>query len=304
MKLTHTATREGKLLSFLRRELEMSSGLVKRLKYQRAFTVNGAAVYTDYPIRPGDRIEVLLDEPTPEYPAEDGSLSILFEDEWLLAVDKPPGILMHPSHTRNTGTLANFLTAYYRKTGQSCAVHPVSRLDRDTFGVVLFAKNSHVHAKMHALHRVGGIDKRYQALAVGAPPQSEGRIDAPIARVEGSSLLRCLREDGKPAVSEYRLLSTLDLAALPCSVLALHPLTGRTHQLRLHCLHIGCPILGDPQYYTEASAALSAQLNLTGQQLCAVRLRFVHPMTGQPICITSRRSVLRQAAGGTVAAEP
>lgn len=282
MKLTHTAEREARLLSILRRELGMSSSLVGRLKYRGAFTVNGVTAFTNHPVRVGDRVEVLLDEPMPDYPAEDAPLSIVYEDAWLIALDKPAGLLMHPSSARNTGTLANRLTAYYRRTGQPCAVHPISRLDRDTFGVVLLAKSSHVHAKMHALQRAHGIEKVYRAAVLGIPPQSEGEIDAPIARVAGDSLLRRIAPEGKPAVSRYRVLSSARLGenGQPCSLLELQPLTGRTHQLRLHCADLGCPILGDPQYGTPASTALSEALGLTGQQLCAVSLRFVHPMTG------------------------
>lgn len=291
MKLTLTAAREAKLLSVLRSELGMSSSLVGRLKYKGAFTVNGVPVFTNFIVRPGDCVEVLLDEPVPEYPAEDGPLTILYEDEWLIALDKPSGLLMHPSSARNTGTLANFLVAYYRRTGQPCAVHPVSRLDRDTFGVVLLAKSSHVHAKMHALQRTHGIEKRYEAAVFGIPPQPEGEIDAPIARVEGSSLLRRIDPSGKPAVSRYRVLETAEAAGQAVSRLALWPLTGRTHQLRLHCACLGCPILGDPQYAVPASAALSNALGLTGQQLCATELRFVHPMTGNFVEIRANQSI-------------
>lgn len=291
MKLALTAGREAKLLSILRTELGMSSSLVGRLKYQGAFTVNGAPVFTNYIVRPGDRVEVRLDEPTPEYPAEDGPLDILYEDEWLIALDKPAGILMHPSSARNTGTLANFLTAYYRRTAQPCAVHPVSRLDRDTFGVVLLAKSSHAHARMHALQRVHAIEKRYEAAVLGVPPLPAGQIDAPIARVPGSSLLRCIDPAGKPASSRYRVLETAAIGGQPVSRLALRPLTGRTHQLRLHCAQLGCPILGDPQYTTPASAALSAALGLTGQLLCATELRFFHPMTGNLCEIRTKQSI-------------
>ena len=300
MKLTLTAEREAKLLSVLRSELGMSSSLVGRLKYQGAFTVNGAPVFTNFIVRPGDCVEVRLDEPTPDYPAEEGPLDILYEDEWLIALDKPSGILMHPSSARNTGTLANFLIAYYRRTGQPSAVHPVSRLDRDTFGVVLLAKSSHVHAKMHALQRTHGIEKRYEAAVLGIPPQPEGEIAAPIARVEGSSLLRRVDPNGKPAVSRYRVLETAEIGGQPVSRLALWPLTGRTHQLRLHCAYLGCPILGDPQYGTPASAALSAALGLSGQQLCATELRFLHPMTGVMTEIRTKQSITLDFSGAPV----
>lgn len=274
MELICLARRNAKLLSVLRQELALSSTLVKRLKFRNAFTVNGVPVHTDYPVRVGDTVCVRLDEPTPEYPAEKGELHILYEDEALIAVDKPPGMLVHPSSARYTGTLANYLLGYYAETGQPCAFHPVSRLDRDTFGVVLLAKNAHIHALLCAASKRGEIEKRYRAVVFGQPPAEEGVIDAPIAREQEGRMLRCIRADGKPARSQYRVLQRTADAAL----LELRPLTGRTHQLRLHCAYAGFPILGDPQYGSDASRAYSAALGLTWQQLCAVSLRLEHPL--------------------------
>ena len=283
MELTCISQRDAKLLSILRRELALSSGLVKRLKYRGAFTVNGEVAHTDHPVKIGDTVRVRLDEDTPDYPAEDGELHILYEDEALIAVDKPAGMLVHPSFSRNTGTLANRLLGYYQKTGQPCAVHPVSRLDRDTFGIVLLAKNAHIHAKLCAMSKSGAINKTYRALVFGCPPAPEGVIDAPIARVSETSLLRCIREDGKPARSRYRVIA----ATQEASLLELRPLTGRTHQLRLHCAYLGCPILGDPQYGTEASRAFSQAHELPYQQLCAAALQFCHPLSEKNMEIRS-----------------
>ena len=288
MELSCTSQRDARLLSILRRELALSSGLVKRLKYRGAFTVNGEIAHTDFPVKPGDVVRVRLDEDTPDYPAQDGDLHILYEDDALIAVDKPAGMLVHPSFSRNTGTLANFLLGYYEKTAQPCAVHPVSRLDRDTFGVVLLAKNAHVHAKLCEMSKSGAIEKTYRAAVFGCPPEVEGVIDAPIARVSETSLLRCVREDGKPARSRYRVLERSPDTAL----LELHPLTGRTHQLRLHCAHLGCPILGDPQYGTEASQAFSRAHRLFSQQLCAAALRFYHPLSEKIMEIRSDFDVI------------
>ncbi len=280
MRLRHVAQREAKLLSFLRQELALSSTLVKRMKFRGAYTVNGERVFTNHPVRVGDVIEVCLDEDVPEYPAQEGELTILYEDEALIAIDKPAGILMHPSSARNTDTLANYLLGYYQKTGQACAVHPVSRLDRDTFGVVLLAKNSHAHAKMHAMQKLGQIEKIYNAAVLGGPKEQEGIIDAPIARLSETGMLRGVREDGQPARSKFRVLEQMN----GFSLLQLQPLTGRTHQLRVHCAHMGFPILGDPQYGSD-------ELNLPHQQLCAVGLRFVHPFTGNFVEIHSKQAV-------------
>jgi len=283
MELKHIARREGRLSSFLREEMAMSAGLMNRLKWKSAILVNGNPEFTDYAVKEGDTITVLLDDPMPEYPAEDGELTVLYEDDHILAVDKPAGMLIHPSRSCNTGTLANLVAGYYRRTGQNCAFHPVTRLDRDTFGIVLLAKHSHAHNLLQA----AAVRKVYHGLVCGGPTEDSGVIDAPIARKPLPSLLREIRPDGKPSVTEFAVLERNGEFAK----LALRPLTGRTHQLRLHCAHMGFPILGDPQYASDASRALSESMGLKYQQLCARQLQFVHPITRQALSLQSRMDV-------------
>ena len=283
MNLTHIAARAGRLSSFLREEMAMSAGLINRLKWHEKILVNGKPEHTDYAVQIGDTITILLDAPQIQYPAEQGDLTILYEDEHILAVDKPPGMLIHPSRSKNTGTLANFVLGYYEKTGQSCAFHPLTRLDRDTFGVVLLAKNSHISALLQA----GDLQKTYHAVTFGGPDEDTGVIDAPIARKPLPSLLREIREDGKPSVTEYEVL---ERKGKLCK-LKLRPITGRTHQLRLHCAYMGHPILGDPQYGSAESTAFSDSLGIQTQLLCAKSLEFTHPVTGEPVTITSKLDV-------------
>lgn len=283
MELKHTATREGRLSSFLREEMGISAGLMNRLKWKEMLFVNGAPQHTDYPIKPGDIITVPLDDPQAQYPAQQGELSILYEDEHLLAVDKPAGMLIHPSRSRLTDTLANFVLGYYEKTGQSCAFHPITRLDRDTFGIVLLAKNAHIHALCNTLHNEGKLQKFYRALVYGGPAEAEGIIDAPIERLPLPSLLRQVSPEGKPSQTAFRVLSRED----GYTKLELQAITGRTHQLRVHCAHMGYPILGDPQYNNPQSLAFSQGLGLQAQLLCAYRLRLPHPITGENLVLTS-----------------
>ena len=279
MELKHTAQREGRLSSFLKDELKMSTGLMNKLKWGDAIQVNGEAQWTNYPVKPGDVITVRLAEEEPEYPAEDGPLDVLYEDDHILVVDKPAGMLIHPSRARNEGTLANFVFGYYRRTGQKSAFHPMTRLDRDTFGIVLLAKNSHVHALLQTVDVV----KTYHALTFGGPETESGIIDAPIARRELPSLLRYVGPEGKPSLTEYQVL---ERNGNICK-LALKPITGRTHQLRVHCAYMGWPILGDPQYGTAGSQVFSGELGLSHQMLCARRLEFTHPITGEPMMLES-----------------
>ena len=287
MELKHIATREGRLSSFLREEMKMSLGLVNRLKWQDKLFVNGLPQHTDFRVMPGDVITVPLEEPEPEYPAEEGELTILYEDAHILAVDKPAGMLVHPSRAKNTGTLANRVVGYYQKTGQNCAFHPITRLDRDTFGIVLLAKNSHIHALLNDLHTAGQLHKTYEALVFGGPKEEQGIIDAPIARKPLPSLLREVSPEGKPSVTEFKVLVRND----ETTHLALKPITGRTHQLRVHCAYMDFPILGDPQYGSDATKAYSEEKGIATQLLCAKRLEFIHPVTGEEMCLQSKMCV-------------
>lgn len=289
MELKAVAQRAGRLSSFLKEELAMSTGLMNRLKWQEKLFVNGVAVHTDYAVQPGDVITVPLDEPEVNYPAQDGPLDILYEDDHLLAVDKPAGLLVHPSRVQLTNTLSNYIQGYYRRTGQQSACHPITRLDRDTYGVVLMAKNAHIHALLNGLHSAGRMEKIYQATVFGGPAEARGIIDAPIARRPLPSLLRFVSQEGKPSRTAFEVLERGEHTTL----LALRPLTGRTHQLRVHCAYMGFPILGDPQYGSPASKALSEQLGLKSQLLCASQLRLPHPVTGEELVICSKQSAQR-----------
>ena len=267
MELRHIAGRDGRLSSFLKEELKMSTGLMNRLKWQDKIFVNGSPQRTDYAVKRGDVITVPLDEEEPGYPAEDGPVAVLYEDDHLIAVDKPAGMLIHPSRSKFDGTLANFVVGYYNRTGQKSAFHPVTRLDRDTFGIVLLAKHAHAHALMQQCD----LKKTYHALVLGEWEGERGIIDAPIARKPLPSLLREVHPEGKPCRTEYEVLQRFE----DYTKLQLRPITGRTHQLRGHCAYVGHPILGDPQYGNEAS-----RFGLPSQMLCAKRLEFVHPITG------------------------
>lgn len=284
MELNHTALHEGRLSRILREEMGLSAGLMNRLKWTGALKVNGQSVHTDFPVQPGDTVTAVVEEESPDYPAEDLPLTILYEDDFLLAVDKPQGMLIHPSSARNTGTLANAVAGYYRRTGRTGAFHPLTRLGRDTFGIVLVAKNGYACALLQRSRP----RKTYHALTLGGPASDSGIIDAPIARKPLPSLLREVRPDGKPSRTEYRVLERGEALCR----LALTPVTGRTHQLRLHCAYMGFPIVGDPQYGSAEALTWAERLGVSGQQLCAKRLELSHPVTGQALVLESGMDVL------------
>lgn len=287
MELKTIATRPGRLSTFLKQELGLSTGLMNKLKWSEKLYVNGIPRHADFAVQVGDVITADLDEPTPDYPAEDGEFTILYEDDHILVVDKPAGMLIHPSRSRLTGTLANRVLGYYQRTGQKCAFHPITRLDRDTFGIVLLAKNAHIHGILNGFHTEGKIQKTYHALVCGGPEADSGAIDAPISRRPLPSLLRYVNQEGKPSLTEFTVLERRD----GITKLALRPITGRTHQLRVHCSHMGYPILGDPQYGSAESLKASAELGLTSQLLCARSLSFPHPVTGDPMELHSQLDI-------------
>ena len=239
MLLSHTAQREGELLTFLRGELALSSGLVKRLKWQNAFFLDGAPVHTNARVKPGQEITVRIEEAPEGFLPQALPIDILYEDAYMIALDKPAGQLVHPSPRKNEGTLANALLGYYERTDQPCGMQPA------------------------------------------------GEIALPVYKLGNGSLLRMVDPRGKRAVSRYRVISSDHQT----SVLALNPVTGRTHQLRLHCKAAGFPILGDPQYCSPASLFYSDTHGLFRQQLLAARLELTHPVMGQPLVISSRQSV-------------
>lgn len=288
MEIRHIAVRNGRLSSFLKDELGLSTGLMNRLKWAQKLYVNGIPRHADFSVSVDDEIVAILDDPAPQYPAQQGDITVLYEDEHILCVDKPAGMLIHPSRAVNTGTLANYVLGYYESTRQSCAFHPVTRLDRDTFGVVLLAKNAHIHRLLNALHSAGKLQKTYEALVFGTPSPAEGTIDAPIARLPLPSLLRKVDPAGKLSLTQYAVTEEFS----NYSRVQLTPVTGRTHQLRVHMAHIGHPILGDPQYGSEESLELSKKLGINTQALCARQLDFTHPITGIPITICTKLSVL------------
>lgn len=283
MTLTYIAQHPGRLSSFLQNEMRLSAGLMNKLKWGSAIQVNGVPQRTNYPVQAGDVVTVDLQEEPPLYPAEEGSLAIRYEDEYLLAVDKPAGMLIHPSRAKNTGTLANLVYGYYCRTGQKSAFHPLTRLDRDTFGIVLLAKNAYTHTLLQQTR----VEKTYHALTFGGPAEDTGEIDAPIARRPLPSLLRFVSEEGKPSLTRWQVLQRQEQV---CK-LALTPVTGRTHQLRLHCAYRGFPILGDPQYGSPESQRFSQELGLPHQMLCAKRLQLRHPITGENLTLESAMDV-------------
>ena len=280
---------DRKVYTILRRELCASAALVRRLKLANAIFANGESVFTDKMLKAGDVLtaDVSVCEPPCDVVPEDGEINVLYEDEGMLVVNKPCGVLVHPSRARYTGTLSNFAAGYLLKKEGCGAVHAVNRLDRDTSGVVVFAKNSYMKALISEALGEETAKKKYIAVVFGEMSHKNGIIDAPIKRLREGDMIRGVAPDGQQAVTRYETKGVCTVQGEKMSLLSLTLETGRTHQIRVHCTHKGCPLLGDCLYYTEASRKLSDALGVSGQVLHAETLEFVHPLTSKRMLFTA-----------------
>ena len=268
------------LKTVMRHEMKLSSTMIIRLKMVHGIYVNGQSVYTNYICRAGDTVclDLSAAEPAQNIIPERSDISILYEDDVLIAVDKPAGMLIHPSRSQFTGTLMGFVAGYLSESGTP-ACHALNRLDRYTSGIVLFAKNAHANALcVPAMH---DAEKVYLAIAFGRFPDRCGVIDLPIKRVESCRMERFVSPDGARAVTYYELLDVLQHGNFQLSLLKFRLETGRTHQIRVHSASMGHPIIGDRIYCSTESKALSEKLGVNGQLLHAERLRFRHPFHRQ-----------------------
>ena len=277
MRLNYTVPPEDggrKLNNILRDRMRLSATLLRRLKAASAVYVDGLPRHTDYRVSAGELVSADVTEPAADYPPEPGDIEVIYEDEWLLALNKPSGMLIHPSHSRNEGTLANRVLYYVLSRGGE-NVHAVNRLDRDTGGIVLFSKSGYVKNLMSGAIKYKG----YSAAVCGAPDPPSGSIVLPIRRVEEGGMLRAVLPDGAYARTDYRTEATDG----SISLLRLSLFTGRTHQIRVHCHAMGFPVLGDRLYSGAASTELSERLGISSQLLFADRLEFIHPITGASV---------------------
>ena len=280
MRLEHivSASEDGLMLQqLLRGPMGLSGREIRTAKQRDAVSVDAAPFFSNQPVREGMCVCVELADYSPTTSSPQAQpLEVIFEDEALLAVFKPAPLQCHPSPSAPGGsdTLEGRVCAYLGRPA-----HPVHRLDAETTGIVLFAKLPFVQAHLQRQMQVGSFEKVYRAWVYGTPEPQSGEIDAPIARLTEDSFTRVVRNDGQRAVTRYAVLRVLSIGGETVSLLSMLPLTGRTHQLRVHASHIGCPLLGDTRYASGESARLSDSLSLAHHQLSAVSLAFVHPVT-------------------------
>ena len=257
------------------KKLKISTRLLKKLKNKHLLTVNGETMFVNNKAQERDHIQVDIstNEENDSVIPQKGDLKVLFEDDYYIAVYKSPNTVVHPCSYHPDNTLSNYLK-YYLNTNN--CVHPVNRLDKDTTGIVLFAKNE--YAQELFIRMNDRPTKVYITLVEGVFKEKEGTINAPIARKEGSLIERCVDFDnGQEAITHYRVIRESNDFSLVQVTLE----TGRTHQIRVHMAYIGHPIVGDGLYNEHKTALINRQA------LHAYKLEFNHPITNEKVCIVS-----------------
>lgn len=238
---------DGKLLRNFLGEQHISKRTLKAIKFDGGkIKVNEKEVTVRHFLHAGDKIEVIFppEEENKQLIAENIPLQIKYEDDYVLVVVKPAHMNTIPSREHPTGSLANALAGYYKQKGLSSAIHIVTRLDRDTSGLVLVAKHRHVHHLLSEQQKQGLVQRRYTAVVEGILKEEKGKIEEPIGRKSTSIIEREVRADGQYACTLFEVVDRLK----GYTHIELQLLTGRTHQIRVHLSHYGFPLAGDDLY--------------------------------------------------------
>lgn len=267
---TYLVTDEQQGLSvedYLKQLLSYSGRKIQKLTRQKGILLNKKAVFLKKKVKSGDVLAVIkLEDLSYGVEPEPGPVEILYEDDYLIVLNKPAGLLVHPTGRTTQGTLGNYLAGYYRQQGSLHTIRPIHRLDRETSGCILFAKDSRTQTLLEASLQSGKLKRTYRAVVLGTVNPPAGTIDAPIGPHPAKANRRAVTPQGERAITHYQTIQNLPGAAL----LELTLETGRTHQIRVHLTHIGHPIVGD-RMYGKSSALIS------GQALHACSLHLPHP---------------------------
>lgn len=270
----------------LKHKMKISERLIKMMKYDGKILINGLPVRVNELLKLGDLVEanVTFDEETSDITPQDIPIEIIYEDEYLVAVNKRSNIVVHPTFSHPDGTIANGLMFYMQKQGIMRKIRPVSRLDRDTTGIIIFAKNQFVQQALIEQMNQKLFEKEYFGVVFDDISPSLGTIDLPIARKPDSIMLREISPIGDHAVTHYQTIELFNQASLVKFKLD----TGRTHQIRVHCQAINHPLLGDGLYPylledENTSRYHSLSLCISRQALHSFRAAFFHPYTHEKL---------------------
>lgn len=258
----------------LRRHFQFSARMRSKIKRENLVRLNGKETSGWIRTKPGDIVTICLPEERSNFVPEDIPLSIIYEDDSLLIINKQPGLIVHPTKGHVGHTLANGIMKYILDSEQTFKIRFMNRLDMDTSGVVAVAKNSHCQASFMKQSQAGIVQKQYLAIVKGIVTADSGTIDLPIGQPDPGRVERAVTADGAPSLTHYRVL---DRYRAGYSLVELSLETGRTHQIRVHMAHIGHPVVSD-HLYGETNPFL-----IERQALHARRLALKHPVTNEPV---------------------
>lgn len=265
-----------KIREYLKEEMGLSSRFIRGAAMDKRIIVNNAPVRMNYVLKENDNISISLNKKESQnIEPEKIEIDIVYEDSEIIVVNKRPNMVVHPTKRYQSGTLANALLYYFKETNQDCIVRLVSRLDMDTSGLIIIAKNQYAHMELSNNMQQNEIEKRYLALVHGHMEEIEGTIDKAIYRPElEGNMKRVVDERGQRSITHYKVVERLKDADLVECLLE----TGRTHQIRVHLSSLGHPIYGDTLYGDESDSEI-----ISRQALHAYGLNFKSPRTKKPL---------------------
>ena len=276
-------TEGTKIREYLKTELGLSTRLIRSASLDKRIFVNGEVVKMNRILNPGEIIKIdLAKDESQDIAPEKMNVDIVYEDEDILVVNKKPFMVVHPTKSYQSGTLANGLINYFMESNQNCIVRLVSRLDMNTSGLIIIAKNQFSHGMLSKEMSENRVEKRYLAIVHGVMKEKQGTIDLPIYRPEGIEYgtKRIIDERGQRSITHYKVVEEFNESSLVECRLE----TGRTHQIRVHLSNIGHPIYGDTLYgYGEEEEDLIAR-----QALHAYGLDFKSPRSGEVLSLRAK----------------
>jgi 23S rRNA pseudouridine1911/1915/1917 synthase len=280
--ITYKVGKEGhdiKIRDYMKDNLNLSGRFIRGSAMNRRLRVNEKGVKLNYKLQQGDIIEVTVNpEESQNIEGEDLNIKVIYEDDDLLIVDKPPFMVVHPTKSHPTGTLANGVIHHFRSNSDNSIVRLVSRLDRDTSGLIMIAKNQFSHMNLAKSMEKNLIQKSYLAIIHGNLEKQAGTIDLPIGRPVDETIKRAVLKEGQRSITHYKVVESFKEGALVDLLLE----TGRTHQIRVHLSYVGCPIYGEHLYSNFNDEEL-----ISRQALHAYALSLPHPRTGDILNLKS-----------------
>ena len=263
---------------FLKEYKDMSTRFIRKAALDKRILVDGQKVKMNYTLQQGQKVEVILNrEETQDIAPEHMDIEVAYEDQDILVVNKPPFMVVHPTKSHPYGTLANGVIGYFREKGDKSIVRLVSRLDMNTSGLIIIAKNQFAHMALSRDMREDTFKKTYLAIVHNKMESEEGTINLPIYRPTDDAIKRVVDERGQESITHYKVIETYDKGQL----LQLELETGRTHQIRVHLNYFGCSIFGDTLYGEEDQEYIGRQA------LHAYKLQIPHPKGGRIIEVQS-----------------